>query len=462
MTTPKQQDNGNSNGMNTIGAPFSQEAEEAVIGSVLLDPSAFLEVASLIKADDFFMVRHAVIWRAIERVHLDKMPLDMIILSDVLDKSGDLQTIGGNAYLMQLANNAGTAMYAPVYAELVKRTAIRRRMMVTLDRMKHLAMDEKMSLVDVQAQADSLWLKVSSETNESQGDWIADVISELYDEVEMLMQSKKSLSGIPTGLRDLDVLMSGIELDTLTIIAARPGMGKSALMDNIAINIASIGIPVFYATSERSKKQVVRRMASIISGINSMKLKTGQMSPQEAAHFTEAVGRISALPIYLDDKPMPTPQDIFHQAKWMVERHGAKVILFDGMYRAKTGVDDFDRDNHRKYGEIALRLKTISRTLCPVVATHQLSRGVEQRQDKRPKMSDLRESGRIEEEADKILFLYRDEVYNQATEFPNQCDMILEKHRDGGTGVVSAYYEKTSTKFMNATIHRVDLSNLDE
>jgi replicative DNA helicase len=445
---------------NGVGAPFSEEAEQATIGGVLLDPSQFLEVATLVTTPDFFMLRHNLIWGAIERVYADKMPLDMITVSNCLEKSGDLQNIGGRAYLMQLIQSVGTAMYTPVYAELVKRTAIRRHMMIAADEMKKLAQDESLSLADVQAKADNIWLKVSSETTENDGAWIGDVASQLYDEVEALMQNRKPLSGLSTGLRDLDQLTNGIEPDTLTIIAGRPGMGKSALMDNIALNLAFAGIPVFYATSERSRIQVVRRMASIVTGINSRKFKDGQMSPHEAARFTEAIGQVSDLQIYFSDKPMPTPRDIFHHAKWMVERHKAQVILFDGMYRAKTGINEFDRDNHRKYGEIALQLKTISRSLCPVVATHQLSRGVEQRQDKRPKMSDLRESGRIEEEADKILFLYRDIMYNPATEFPNQCECILEKHRDGATGVVSTYYETTSTKFSNASIHRVDLSEL--
>jgi replicative DNA helicase len=453
MTTTKPQD---SNAL----APFTEESEQATIGGVLLDPSQFLEVASLLTANDFFLLRHKLIWQAIERVHQDRLPLELITVSNVLEKTGDLVNIGGRGYLLQLTQYVGTAMHTPVYAELVKRTAIRRRMMVATDEMKKLAQDEKLNLTDVQNQADAIWLKVASETTENEGAWIGDIASQLYDEVEALMHNRKALAGLSTGLRDLDHLTNGIEPDTLWIIAARPGMGKSALMDNIALNLAFSGVPVFYATSERSKIQAVRRMASIITGINSKKFKDGQMSPQEAARFTDAIGQVSDLKIFFSDKPMPTPREIYHQAKWMVERHGAQTILFDGMYRARTGIDEFDRNEHRKYGEIALQLKTISRQLCPVVATHQLNRSVEQRQDKRPKMSDLRESGRIEEEADKILFLYRDEMYNAATEFPNQCEMLLEKHRDGATGVVSTHYEKTNTKFSNGTVHRVDLTDI--
>jgi len=236
---------------------------------------------------------------------------------------------------------------------------------------------------------------------------------------------------------------------------------NSALMDCFALTVAKQH-PVVYATSERSRIQVVRRMVSILTGIPTGKFKTGKLTPQEAHQFTDAVGRINQLPIYFDDTPMPTPRELFHLSKWMVERHGAKLVIFDGMYRSKTGVKEFDHNNHLKYGEIALQLKTIARELdIPVVTTHQLSRDVEKRKDKRPQMPDLRESGRIEEEADKILFLYRDEVYNPETKSPNMCEMILEKHRDGATGTVSTYFEKTSTRFMDATINRVDLSDLE-
>jgi replicative DNA helicase len=445
-----------------VDAPFSQEAEEAVLGSILMDPDCFLDVASEIKSgNDFFMLRHNIIWQALEALRRESIPLDHITLADRLEKTGDLETIGGRGYLIQLATRVGTAIHAPVYAGLVRRTAIAREMLTALPKMAQAIRDESLALEEKRAKADTEWLKATSLMTSKDGAWIGDIASELFDEVSALMMTKKQLAGLSTGLIDLDHLMYGFEPSTLTIVAARPGAGKSALMDCFALHVAQTE-PVVYATSERSRQQVVRRMVSIMTGIPSAKFKTGKLTPQEAHHFTDAVGKINQLPIYFDDTPMPTPRDLFHVSKWMVERHGAKLVLFDGMYRSKTGIKEFDNDNHRKYGEIALQLKTIARELdIPVVTTHQLSRDVEKRKDKRPQMSDLRESGRIEEEADKILFLYRDDMYNEATEFPNQCDMILEKHRDGSTGTISTYFEKTSTRFMNATSNRVDLSNLE-
>jgi replicative DNA helicase len=290
---------------------------------------------------------------------------------------------------------------------------------------------------------------------------MADVVSEVYDDIESAMTKRSVIAGLSSGLKDLDALTNGFGEGQLIIIAGRPAMGKSAAMDNIALANAKNDIPVFYATSERTKKEVVLRMAAIESGINSIKLSTGNVTQQEASRFTEAVGRIAKYPIYFDDAPMPRPRDVYAQADWMIKRHGCKLVVFDGMYRAKTGDEQIDKNEHRKYGTIALELKTLARALnIPVITTHQLSRDVEKRNDKRPMMSDLRESGRIEEEADKIVFLYRDEVYNPATESPSVCEWILSKHRNGATGTIISYYEKSITKFVDYRGTKVDLSEL--
>ena len=441
----------------------SVDAEKAVLGSIFINPACFIEVASILKSsDDFFLTRHKIIFQAIDRVRTRKDEIDLITVADDLENTGDLANVGGRAYLTDLMNGMGTSMHAPVYAKLVQRTAIRRRMLKPLDEMRGVIADEALNIEDVKAQTDSTWLNATSDTIEQRGEWFGDVLSRVYDDIERAMARKDSLIGISTGLRDVDNLTYGFEPEQLIILAGRPGMGKSAAMDNMALSIAKNGHPVFYATSERSAEMVVRRMAAIHMQINTCKLRDGNLSPGEMARLTRGIDEIYQLPIFIEDTPMPRPRDIYAQADWMVKRHKCKVVLFDGMYRSKTGVADLDKDDRKKYGTIALELKTMARALrVPVVTTHQLNRNVEQRQDKRPVMSDLRESGRIEEEADKIIFLYRDEVYNDMTEFPNQCDWILAKHRDGGTGVASTYFEKTFTKFMDASVHRVDLSDLE-
>lgn len=445
-----------------IKLPYSQEAEEAVLGAIMIDPNALLEVSSILRdSSDFFLLSNRIVYMAMERVKARNDELDALTLADELERSNELESIGGRYKLLQLTDSVGTSLHASVYAQLVNRAATRRRMIEATDTMKRIALDETLNIDDVRSQSDTAWLRVTSEIANESGAWMKDVLSNVYDTIEAAMQNKRVIAGLSTGLRDLDNLLNGLGDGQLIVLAGRPGMGKSAAMDNIALANAKQGIPVFYATSERTKDEVVLRMAAIESGINSIKLSTGNISPQEAARFTETIGRIEKYPIYFDDNPMPRPRDIYAQADWLIKRHDCKLALFDGMYRAKTGDDVLDRDNHKKYGTIAMELKTLARALkVPVLTSHQLSRNVEQRGDKRPMMSDLRESGRIEEEADKIIFLYRDEVYNPSTDFPNACDFILAKHRNGATGTITAYYEKTITKFSDGSVHRVDLNNL--
>lgn len=451
---------------NGLAAPASIESEEAALGSILLDPATFYDVAMVLTdVTDFYLLRHQVIWSAMQRLKQRKDEVDHITVAAELDASGDLQKIGGRSYLIELINKTGTAMYVEVYARMVSRTAIRRRLLAAADEIKRLAYDETLEIEEVEGQADEQLLSVTAAAKTSRTAYMSDVVSDMYDDVTRRMAQDDKAIGISTHLRDLNNLMYGFEKDTLTIVAGRPGMGKSAIMDGFALHVAgTLGIPVFYATSERSHDQVVKRMTSIISGIPTGRLKSGQLSPQEAARFTEVVGELDKYPIIFLDSPEPSPREIFSQARWAIQRHGVQLILFDGMYRSKTGIKDIDNgsNNNIRYGRIALQLKTMSRELhIPVVVTHQLSRAVEQRQNKRPIMSDLRESGNIEQEADKILFLYRDSEYNPKTEFPNQCELILAKHREGSTGICSVYFEARNVRFSDASVHRVGLSDLE-
>lgn len=442
--------------------PYSQEAEEALLGSLLIDSTALLEVDSILSsAGDFFLLSNQLVYLAMQRLKQRGDAVDNITIVEELSTTNDLERVGGYVKLMKLTNTVGTSMHVTVYAELVAKTALRRRMIEASDKMRRLAFDETLNIDEVRAKADNAWMAVTSEIQRNHGDWIADVISAIYDEVEQAMVEHKAFSGLSTGLRDVDLAINGLGAGQLIVIAGRPGMGKSAAMDNIALNLAKAGKTVLYATSERSQKDVARRMAAIVTGINGLKIENGRLTPQEASVFTRAVGEITQLPIKFMDDSQPRPRDIAAEANWLVKRHNCEIVLFDGMYRAKTGDSVIDSKETTKYGTIALELKSLARNLnIPVVTTHQLNRGVEGRADKRPLMSDLRESGRIEEEADKIIFLYRDEVYNQNSEFPSQCDWIISKHRNGATGTVATHYEKTTTKFSDATVHRVDLSEI--
>lgn len=863
------------------GAPFSQEAEEAVIGSILIDPSAYMSVAAFLKANDFFLLRHQYIWQAFEHLNNRAEPIDLITLAEQLENMQVLDTIGGRAYLIQISNNTATSVYAEVYGRLVERTSIRRKLMVTADEIKKLAMDEALNIDTVVGEAESKLFTVTE--TQVQRDFVPmwDALSDYYDRMEYMLQHKNEAAGVPTGYRDLDALLGGFQKSDLLIFAGRPGMGKCVTGDTLihtatgirtieslkphnvigekddeggiyyplemdvltpegvrttshfydagqkpclkvttragyqnsgtynhqllvlnkqgekvwkriedlqigdylavqrhealwgnetslphseykldnwrnthrpnipetltpdfayylgmligdgcltnknyikfssadeylleefytwgeslglqprhnknydhamgssvfykwlaqvgvkgyshekivpniilqspencvrafiqglfdtdghaesqngyiqhmttseelahqvqilllqfgivsklsrkendylgawgiritgnnarkfydrigfrlkrkqekkhllpevsngnidvvpylperkstipksektnlyryfngkrkasyqtltriaeyapevqhllepefywdeivsieddgiqqcydlvvpethsyiangivshntswllttAMNVARFGGRVAIFTMEMGVEQMTQRMMAMETGINVQKLRLARLNPQEAARFTEAVGRISGHHIFIDDSPAISPMEMRTKCRRLKHEYGLDLVIVDYMQLMNAG-GSYENNRVQEISFISRNLKELARELnVPLISAAQLSRAVEQRQDKRPVLSDLRESGSIEQDADIVMFLYRDEVYNEATEFPNQADVIVSKHRNGPTGVVSLYFEKSLTKFMDASVHRVDLSDLE-
>lgn len=794
------------------GAPFSQEAEEAVIGSILIDPSAYVSVTAFLNPDDFFLLRHQYIWQGFERLNTRAEPIDLITLAEELENMDVLDNIGGRAYLVQLLNNTGTSVYAEVYGRLVERTSIRRKLMITADEIKKLAMDEALNIDAVVQSAEEKLFNVTE--SQVKRDFVPmwDALSAYYDRMEYMLQNSSEAAGTPTGYRDLDALLGGFQKSDLLIFAGRPGMGKctkydtvihtadgsqtieslkpenvpgekddeggiyypleidvltpegirstshfydtgekpclkittqsgkslsgthnhpllvlrdadkqwirlseivagdfvaihvpesQAIISNVgttymssavaktqllsadtllsddfawdeivlieddgiqqcydlvvpevhsyiangivshntswllttAMNVARFGGRVAIFTMEMGVEQMVQRMMAMETGINVQKLRLARLNPQEAARFTEAVGRISDHKIFIDDSPAISPMEMRTKCRRLKHEFGLDLVIVDYMQLMNAG-GSYENNRVQEISLISRSMKELARELnVPVISAAQLSRAVEQRQDKRPVLSDLRESGcltgeslvylpdcgysvpiadlmgktgfrvmslntetwqaepaivtnsfctgvkpvfkmttalgrsiratgnhkfltiegwkhldeltsddciatptenafmmkentilvtestlsanptlnpspnsgrdlqtqdvywdkivsieadgeekvydltvesnhnficmyiyihnSIEQDADIVMFLYRDEVYNEATEFPNQADVIVAKHRNGPTGVVSLYFEKSLTKFMDASVHRVDLSDLE-
>lgn len=443
------------------GAPFSQEAEEAVIGSILIDPSSFVTIAAFLNADDFFLTRHQYIWESFERLVQRGDPLDLITIAEELENMDILETIGGRAYLIRLTNAVGTSIHAEVYGRLVERTSIRRKLLITADEIKQLAMDESLNLDTVVSNAESKLFTVTE--TQVQRDFVPmwDAISDYYDRMEYMLQHSSEASGIPTGYRDLDALLGGFQKSDLLIFAGRPGMGKTSWLLTTAMNVSRFGGRVAIFTMEMGVEQMVQRMMAMETGINVQKLRLARLSPQEAARFTEAVGRISNHAIFIDDSPAISPMEMRTKCRRLKHEHGLDLVIVDYMQLMNAG-GNYENNRVQEISYISRHLKELARELnVPLISAAQLSRAVEQRQDKRPVLSDLRESGSIEQDADIVMFLYRDDVYNEATEFPNQADVIVAKHRNGPTGTISLYFEKSLTKFMDASVHRVDLSDLE-
>ncbi len=442
--------------------PMSLEAEEAVLGAILLEPKAYLSIASFLSGEDFFLKRHEFIWTAFSRLQERNDAIDYVTLSQELEAMGLLDEIGGQAYLTSLVNNTPTAVHAEVYGEMVSRTSTRRKMLKAADEIRLTALDEDLPIDKVISDAEEALFAVSDGQLKREFVPIWDAVSDYYDEIEKLLELGSGTVGIPTGFKALDGLLSGFQKSDLVVFAGRPGMGKTSWILTVALNAARLGTRVAIFTMEMGVEQMVQRLLSMETGIRITQLRTADISSREQTRLTEAIGRISSLPLFIDDTPSITPTEMRTKCRRLQHEYGLDIVMVDYMQLMSAG-KAYENNRVQEISYISRSLKELARELnvC-VLSTAQLSRAVEQRQDKRPQLSDLRESGTIEQDADAVMFLYRDEVYNpDTTEFPNQADVMLSKHRHGPTGTVQLYFEKSYTKFTDLKLQRIDLSNLE-
>lgn len=440
--------------------PFSEEAEEAVLGSVLIEPNALFNVASFLKPEDFFLIRHQYIWEAMLRIAERNENIDHVTLADELRIIGRLDEIGGQAYLLYLLNSTPSSIHAEVYGRLVERAAIRRRLLEVADEIKSIALDEELPIERITDQAEAKLFGVTERSTKRDLVPMSEALSEYFDRVEQLMQHPDSPLGLPTGFKDLDQLLGGLQRSDLLIFAGRPGMGKTSFLMSVALNAARLGARIGIFSMEMGTEQIVQRIISMETGINMQKLRLGQLSPQEWSRFVHATGVLGNYRIFIDDTPAITPMQMRTKCRRLAREYGVDLIIVDYLQLMSSG-GMYENNRVQEVSYISRGLKELARELnVPVFSAAQLSRAVEQRQDKRPQLSDLRESGSLEQDSDIVIFLYRDEIYNEATEFPNQAEIIVSKHRNGPTGTIFLYFEKTITRFIDARSHNVDLSNI--
>ena len=445
-----------------IQLPASLDAEEAVLGAILLDPTAFHSVAATLSGEDFFLKRHEIIWAALVRLQERGDAVDYVTLTEELAAMGALDDVGGAAYLTSLVNNTPTAVHAEVYGEVVARASTRRKMLRAADEIRQTALDQDLPIDQVISEAEEKLFAVSDGQLKRGFVPISDAVSDYYDEIEKLLEIGSGAVGIPTGFKALDNLLSGFQKSDLVVFAGRPGMGKTSWILTVALNAARLNKRVAIFTMEMGVEQMVQRLLAMETGIRITQLRTAEINSREQTRLTEAIGRVSSLPIFIDDSPNITPTEMRTKCRRLQHEYGLDIVMVDYMQLMSAG-SNYENNRVQEISYISRSLKELARELnvC-VLSTAQLSRAVEQRQDKRPQLSDLRESGTIEQDADAVMFLYRDEVYNQdTTEFPNQAEIILSKHRHGPTGMVQLYFEKSFTKFTDLKIQRVDLSDLE-
>jgi len=444
-------------------APHSTDAEEAVLGSLLMNPEAVNEVSTFLDAEDFFNLRHGWIYEAIQRLHERSDGIDTRTLAEELRAQKRLDDVGGEAYLNWLPTTMPTALHAEVYGHIVERAAIRRRLLGAAGEIARLAHDETRDIGQVTEQSEAAVFAVTERKTSRSLVPMRVAVSEYFDRLEQARLSETKGYGIPTGLADLDKLLGGLQKGDLVITAGRPGTGKTSLLLTIALNAVRIGqARVALFSMEMGREQIVQRATAIETGISSQRLRVGEVSDQEWAQFVQATDSLSRLSLYIDDSAAQSPQQVLAKCRRMYREHGLDLILIDYLQLMNAG-GRVNRDANRvqEITYISRALKELARELnVPVLAAAQLSRAVEQRKDKRPQLPDLRESGSIENDADIVLFVYRDELYNEATEHPGEADLIVAKHRNGPTGTVTVLFRKELTKFVDLRRTLVNLADL--
>ena len=440
--------------------PHSREAEEAVIGAVLINPEAYYDVAQFLQPDDFYIHRNQWIWQAFIALHDRSEAIDFVTVTEELDQMGHLADIGGAAYITKLINNVPSSLHAEAYGRRVEETAIRRRMLNAANKIAKLAYEENLSLETVMDDSEKAVFNVSERRLTRDLQPIRTVLSEYFDRIEQLSQRDDALVGVPTGFFDIDKMLGGLQPSDLLIIAGRPGMGKTGFLLSALKNAALTHkkhVAVF--SLEMSNEQLVQRLIAQETGIDSTRLRSGKLSPDEWLLFTQAIEVLTDTHIFLDDTPALTPLQLRTKCRRLHLEYKLDLIVVD--YLQLMAGDIRNNNRVQEVSDISRNMKILARELnVPVLAAAQLSRAVEQRSDKRPVLSDLRESGSLEQDADIVMFIYRPEVYEEDTALKNLAEIIVAKHRNGPTGDVQLVFRKNLAKFENAATRDIDLSQV--
>lgn len=434
--------------------PHNVEAEEAVLGSLLIDPDAVLQIATFLQPSDFYLERHSWIYEAICILHERRQPPDLVTLSDELERRKQLDEIGGPAYLTSLINATPTSIHAEYYGRIVERTAVLRRLIEAAGKIAQLAYQDNEDVDEVVDRAEEIIFGVSERRVDRDLRPIRQVLDRYYDRIEYLYQHQGEIIGIPTGLADLDKLLGGLQRSDMVVMAGRPGMGKTSLALSMALQAArqwKKRVAIF--SLEMSDEQLVQRLVSAETGIDSQRLRLGNIRADEWPTFYQAIRLLSETSIFLDDTPAISALDLRSKARRLHAEHGLDMIIVDYLQLMRGSSQGRNENRQQEISFISRSIKSLARELnVPILALSQLSRQVESRHDKRPMLSDLRESGSIEQDADVVLFIYRDEVYNPDTEFPNIAEIIVSKHRSGPTGIFSVYFKKHLAQFVDLEV----------
>lgn len=432
--------------------PQNLEAEQSVLGAILLDNEALLKALEVITPDDFYRDSHKKIFNAMIELFEKNEPIDLITLTDHLRMKDQLETIGGVSYLTSLVNFIPTAANVRHHARLIREKSLMRGLIRTATEIVSMVYEENMPADDLVDMAEKNIFSISDKRVKTSFSKLKDVIKDSFEMIESLYDRKEAITGVPSGFHDLDELTTGFQHGDLVIVGGRPSMGKTALALNIAQHVGvELGEPVAIFSLEMSKRQLALRMLCSEAMVDSNRVRKGFIRKEDWHKLTSAAGKLAEAPIFIDDSSGISVLEMRAKARRLKMEHGLSLVIVDYLQLMK-GKGNFER-REQEISEISRALKGLAKELeVPVIALSQLNRGVEQRHDKRPTLADLRESGAIEQDADVILFLYRDEVYNKnSNDNRGKAEIIIAKQRNGPTATVNLTYLSHCTRFVPYT-----------
>ena len=435
--------------------PHDTEAEQAVLGSMLTDQDAVIEAIEVLKPEDFYRDDNKYIYEAILNLYNRGEPIDIITVKSELISMGKFEVIGGFEYLGILPDKVPLVANAQRYIKIVEEKSLLRQLIKASNELIELGYAQNEDIEMVMDQAEKKIFNIMQGKNQKGFSAIKDVLIESFAEIEKLYNQKEPITGVPTGFADLDYKTAGLHNSDLVLVAARPAMGKSAFALNIASNAAvHAKVPVVIFNLEMSKSQLVNRILCSEAMVDSNKIRTGKIEEDDWVKLATALGPLSEAPIYIDDTPGINIAEIRARCRKLKLEKNIGLIVIDYLQLIQ-GSSKKNSSREQEISEISRSLKILAKELdVPVIALSQLSRAAEQRQDHRPMLSDLRESGAIEQDADIVMFLYRDDYYNPDTEKKNIAEVILAKHRAGSTGTVELLWMGSYTKFANIERYR--------
>lgn len=436
--------------------PHSLEAEQSVLGSMLLDKEAVAAASEVLQGEDFYSDAHKEIYEAILDIYDRSEPVDLVTLAEALRQRGSLEAVGGGTYISDLSMSVPSTANVRYYIRIVEEKSILRRLISASNDIIRESYEASEDLDIIIDHAEKKIFDISQKKNKRSFESIKTILLETYSRIEELTKNKGKIVGVPTGFRDFDMRTSGLNDSDFILIAARPSMGKTSFAINIAQNAAvRYQVPVAIFSLEMSKEQLVQRMLSSESNIELQKIRTGELTEEDWVKLVHAATPLSQAPIFIDDTPGISAMEVRSKARRLKMEHDIGLVVID--YLQLMSGRGKAESRQQEVSEISRSLKALARELnLPVVALSQLSRGPESRQDHRPMLSDLRESGAIEQDADLVVFLYRDEYYNPDTEKKNIAEAIIAKQRNGPTGTVELVWLGQFTKFVSFEKNRVE------